>query len=66
MKMMMIAQGDYCGLKIDPEDDEGRALLAAFGIKGDFHRQLGGTRAALALSAQQLAASYEGTPVVFD
>ena len=66
MKMVMIAQGDYCGLKIDPVDDEGRALLAAFGIKGDFHRQLGGTRAPLALSAEQLAASYEGTPVLLE
>lgn len=66
MKVIMIVQGDYCGLKIDPEDDEGRALLATFGINGEFHRRLGGTQVPRALSAQQLAATYEGTPVAVD
>lgn len=66
MKVMMIVQGDYCGLKIDPEDDEGRALLAAFGINGEFHRRLGSARVPVPLSVSQIAASYEGMPVEVD
>ena len=49
MKVMMVVEGDCCGLKIDPEDDEGSALLAAFGITGTFYRRLGGTQVPLAL-----------------
>ncbi|MEF8732052.1 MAG: hypothetical protein CRU78_16265 [Candidatus Accumulibacter phosphatis] len=66
MKVMMVVEGDCCGLKIDPEDDEGSALLAAFGITGTFYRRLGGTQVPLALSAAQLSASYEGTPAEVD
>lgn len=40
MKVMMAVEGDGCALLIEPEDAEGRALLAALGVRGDFRKTL--------------------------
>jgi len=40
MKVMMVVEGDGCALLIQPEDEEGRALLAAFGVTGEFKTRL--------------------------
>ncbi|MBK7953489.1 MAG: hypothetical protein KBE22_07255 [Candidatus Accumulibacter sp.] len=66
MKVMMVVEGDDCALLIEPEDAEGRALLAAFGVRGEFRTRLGSTRKPSDLSAAQFAASYEGAPVGLD
>jgi len=62
MKVMMVIEGDDCALRIEPEDEEGRALLAAFGVVGPFETTLGSSEGSLKLSPAQLCASYEGIP----
>lgn len=66
MKVMMVVEGDDCALRIEPEDEEGRALLAAFGVNGEFWTRLGSSRAEAEVSTAQFATSYEGTPVELD
>ena len=34
MKVLMVMEGNDCALQIEPEDEEGRALLAAYGVRG--------------------------------
>ncbi len=66
MKLMMVVEGEDCALLIEPEDAEGKALLAAFGVSGDFRTQLGRSRAPLDVSAAQFSANYEGAPAELD
>ncbi|MBE2260579.1 MAG: hypothetical protein H6942_04910 [Candidatus Accumulibacter sp.] len=66
MKVLMIMDGDDCVLRIEPEDEEGRALLATFGVKGHFQSTLGSVAVAPVLSAAQVGAFYEGTPLELD
>ena len=35
MKVKLIFEGGDCALVVEPTDDEDKALLAAFGVKGD-------------------------------
>lgn len=66
MKVMMVVEGNDCALRIEPEDEEGRALLAAFGIKGDFRTTLGPAAAPAGISAAQIMAFCEGMPAEID
>ncbi|HMV05140.1 MAG TPA: hypothetical protein PKA30_06270 [Accumulibacter sp.] len=40
MKVVLITEGNNCALRIEPQDDEGRALLAAFGVGEAFMTKL--------------------------
>lgn len=66
MKVMMVVEGGDCALLIEPEDEEGRALLAAFGVSGDSRTRIGSSRVPLRVSAVQFADSYEGAPAELD
>jgi hypothetical protein len=66
MKVMMVVEGNECALRIEPEDEEGRALLSAFGIKGAFQTRPGSAATPMALTPAQVGAFYEGTPVEID
>lgn len=66
MKVMMVVEGSDCALRIEPEDEEGQALLAAFGVRGAFQTKLAGHTPADRLSAERICASYEGAPVELD
>jgi len=66
MKVMMVVEGGDCALRIEPEDQEGRALLAAFGVTGEFRTRLGSSAPAPAVSAAQVAAIFEGAPAGLD
>ena len=35
MKTKLVFEGHDCALVVEPTDDEDKALLAAFGVKGD-------------------------------
>lgn len=35
MKVKLIFEGSDCALVVEPTDDEDKALLSAFGVKGD-------------------------------
>lgn len=41
MKVMMVVEGGDCALRIEPLDEEGLALLAAFGVCGRYQTGLG-------------------------
>ena len=41
MKVMMVVEGGDCALRIEPLDEEGQALLAAFGVCGTYQTTLG-------------------------
>ena len=66
MKVLMVMEGNDCALQIEPEDEEGRALLAAYGVSGTFKAKLGTTSGLLNVSAAQICASYEGEPAELD
>lgn len=66
MKVMMVMEGDGCALLIRPEDEEGRALLAAFGVAGEFKTRLGNSAELPDVSAAQVAAIYEKVPATLD
>jgi len=66
MKVMMVMEDDGCALLIRPEDEEGRALLAAFGVAGEFKTRLGSSAELPGVSAAQVAAIYEGAPATLD
>lgn len=66
MKVMMVVEGGDCALLIEPEDEEGRALLAAFGVSGDFRTRLGSSRGPSDVSVVRFAESYEGAPAELD
>ncbi|MDS4015056.1 MAG: hypothetical protein RKP46_12015 [Candidatus Accumulibacter sp.] len=40
MKVVLITEGNNCALRIEPQDEEGRALLAAFGLGEAFMTKL--------------------------
>lgn len=40
MKVMLITEGNNCALRIEPQDEEGRALLAAYGVGEAFTSKL--------------------------
>lgn len=63
MEVMMIVEGSDCALRIEPEDEEGEALLASFGVKGHFQTKLGPTSPPTSLSAARVVASCESMPV---
>jgi hypothetical protein len=62
MKVLMVMEGNDCALRIEPEDEEGRALLAAYGVMGTYKAKLGITAGLLNVSAAQIGASCEGEP----
>ncbi|MCM8596585.1 hypothetical protein [Accumulibacter sp.] len=64
MKVLMLMDDDDCVLRIEPEDEEGRALLAAFGVSGGFARTLGSQGQEPCSS--RITGSYEGSPVEID
>ena len=66
MKVMMVMEDDGCALLIQPEDEEGRALLAAFGVTGEFKTRLRSSVELPSVSAAQVAAIYEGAPATLD
>lgn len=66
VKVMMIVEGDDCALQIEPENEEGRALLAAFGVRGTFRTRLGSATGPVELSVTQLVEGYEGAPAELD
>ncbi|KFB66872.1 hypothetical protein [Candidatus Accumulibacter vicinus] len=66
MKVMMVMEDDGCALLIRPEDEEGRALLAAFGVAGEFKTRLGSSAELPGVSAAQVAAIYERVPATLD
>ncbi len=66
MKVLMVVEGGDCALLIQPEDEEGRALLAAFGVAGEFRARLGSCTDLPGVSAAQFAAIYEGAPATLD
>lgn len=66
MKVMMVVEGGDCALRIDPEDDEGRAVLAALGVKGVFKKRLGSSRGEAGIDAAQLVDCFEGVPAELD
>ncbi len=57
MKVMMAVEGDDCALLIEPEDAEGRALLAAFGVGGDFRTTLASSRGTAGMTPSAIAAA---------
>jgi len=61
MKVLMVVDEGGCALRIEPEDEEGRALLARFGVEGGFETQLG-TPIGAYPSARQFDEVYEGAP----
>lgn len=63
MKVMMVVEGDACALRIEPQDEEGRALLAAFGVIGSFQTKLA---SAPAVARSTEVEYYEGAPVELD
>jgi hypothetical protein len=40
MKVMLITEGNNCALRIEPQDEEGRALLATYGVGEAFTTRL--------------------------
>ena len=56
MKVMMAVEGDDCALLIEPEDAEGRALLAALGVRGDFRKTLASSKGTAEVTATPVAA----------
>jgi hypothetical protein len=66
MKVMMVVEGGDCALRIEPEDEEGLALLAAFGLNGAYQAKLGGTAGSTTLAAERICSSYEGAPAELD
>ena len=51
---------------VESISEEGRALLAAFGVAGEFRTRLGSSTPAPAVSAAQVAAIFEGAPAELD
>ncbi|EXI68532.1 MAG TPA: hypothetical protein PK440_21070 [Candidatus Accumulibacter phosphatis] len=66
MKVMMVVEGGDCALRIEPEDQEGLALLAAFGVNGAFQTKLGGSTRPTTTAAERICSSYEGAPAELD
>ena len=66
MKVMMVVEGDDCALRVEPEDEEGLALLAAFGVRGAYQAKLGGAAGSTMLAAERIRSSYEGAPAEVD
>ncbi|MBK7673765.1 hypothetical protein [Accumulibacter sp.] len=66
MKVLMVMEGNHRALRIEPEDEEGRALLAAYGVMGTYQAKLGATAGLLNVSAAPTCASYEKEPAELD
>ena len=66
MKVMMVVEGGDCALRIEPQDEEGLALLAAFGVCGAYQTRLGQARGSTMPAAEQLGLSHEGAPAELD
>ncbi len=66
MKVVMVVEGYGCSLRIEPQDEEGRALLAAFGVKGNFQTRLAPAPLASSVSRNPIVEFYEGAPAVLD
>jgi hypothetical protein len=66
MKVLMVMEGSHSALRIEPEDEEGRALLAAYGVMGAYQAKLGTTAGLLNVSAAQICASCEEQPAELD
>ena len=64
MRVLMLMDDDDCVLRIEPEDEEGRALLASFGVTGGFATKLGSQ--GQEPCSTRISGSYEGTPVEID
>jgi len=66
MKVMMVVEGGDCALRIEPQDEEGLALLAAFGVSGAYQAKLGSAAASTRLATERICSSYEGAPAELD
>ncbi|MCM8612696.1 hypothetical protein [Accumulibacter sp.] len=61
MKVMMVMEGGDCALRIEPLDEEGLALLAAFGVCGTYQTRLGQAAGSTMSTAGSLRQSDLGT-----
>ncbi|EXI87232.1 MAG: hypothetical protein AW12_02084 [Candidatus Accumulibacter sp. BA-94] len=66
MKVMMVVEGGDCALRIEPTDEEGLALLAAFGVSGAYQAKLGDAAGSTMLATEWICSSYEGAPAELD
>jgi hypothetical protein len=66
MKVMMVVEGSGCALRIEPQDEEGLALLAAFGVNGTYRAKLGQVTESPLPAEERLCLGHEGATAELD